>query len=327
MSASGGEPGRAVREAKAELAGLLGTGDSEGVIDTSIFMDPTLIHIYDGIADPAVRAEVMRAITGDAEALLIQKLQAYGSPLVDAVSKITGVAPTGGGHDAPGGHGGGQVDAKPYQERIDAALKKIGEITARTDLGQPAKDQLVREQAQIIVHEQMVLNALTPGAYITAGSVKVTVTVKEMIRSPRYQELKTQAKSLAKRLTEGSALATDARVKIENEWKATLAEMKHLKDEAMRTLTGDEAYQSVIGDIDFFEHMVTEARAEALKALEKETAGLPSAQAKTVIEGLIEDRTLEETAKRYEASKYADRVLEIAEMFGMNPMTASHGRQ
>ncbi len=143
-----------------------------------------------------------------------------------------------------------------------------------------------------ICETQMLLNTMAEGAYVTPGAGLVTVTIKEGLYTKDMTMVRRQMNELKRELEKGEDPAK--RTLLETLEK----EYEQQRIEAIKSLTPDEALQSVLGDLVFFWHMA-ETASHDLEAFD--------------------------VVMRYEFSKYVARLVEVAKAFGMDPASNTPG--
>ncbi|HEU5287630.1 MAG TPA: hypothetical protein VFV20_04445, partial [Candidatus Limnocylindria bacterium] len=143
-----------------------------------------------------------------------------------------------------------------------------------------------------ICETQMLLNTMAEGAYVTPGAGLVTVTIKEGLYTKDMTMVRRQMNELKRELAERDD-ATKRKL-----LETLEKEYEQQRIETIKSLTPDEALQSVLGDLVFFWHMA-ETASHDLEAFD--------------------------IVMRYEFSKYVARLVEVAKAFGMDPASMTPG--
>ncbi len=276
-------------------------------LHSTAFGDPELIHIYDRLPEPKLRARVRDSLAEMVEAAQFERLKHSMSP--ESWETFKRSLP-----DV-------DVEARIAQHQLPADFDRAKLLLARDQ----AYQRLVKsgfkdaDAAREVSRTQVMLNRNDPEAYLSFGGVKQTVTFKEgLVKFDRPMRARIENGNV---VIDTDAAATKPGLVLElpgqrsatrvfenvadlrkylNELKAQQPGIRRLSDQLVvqRTLNElentvlrvepSERYQSVLGNMAFFEHQIELVGGDPLLAL-----------------------------RRYQTSKYLDRILSEAYEMGI----------
>ncbi|HTC72565.1 MAG TPA: hypothetical protein VK655_06725, partial [Solirubrobacteraceae bacterium] len=261
--------------------------DHEVLFETNSYTDPGIIHLYTRLPT-ALQGEVVRNLTRDSIGLAEYWVKHHlGALPLDITLRATRDIKDAGrdaGARTPGEiaaeFGIADWDTPEGNERLYAEQNRLFSEHARD----PSNAKVVQQICEL----QMLINSRAQGAYITPGAALVTVSIKEGRLSADMRMIRAQIDEL-KRID-----TAEARTIV----SALERSLEEIRLEQIRSLTVDEALQSVIGDMVFFWHIAEEASRGAVAF---------------------------DVVMRYEFSKYVARLLEVARVHGMDPTAGVAG--
>lgn len=287
--------------------------DWQGKLNSSVFSDPSLIHIYDRLPRSGDVAAVRHGLFDYVEGVEMDALRhAMPEDAWQSFGRRMGL-------DVDGLAARHPIDPRLGREQLLGELDQALAGLRKADFNDPVlADRVSRLQIEI--------NRRTPDAYVSPGGVRATVTDREglaafergltahvrdgrvvlgeAVNNPGIGRLEVRLPS--GRVPEqpmtsiGDLRRFLGRLKNEPPTIQNIADRRVLTetlDLVERNMTGldpVERYQSVLGDIASFEHQLAEAGGDSLEAL-----------------------------RRYQTSKYANRVLRQAYEMDMDTRAAS----
>jgi hypothetical protein len=262
-----------------ELApGVKGLGNWRQKLNMDTFTDPSLIHLYDRVRDPAARAQVVRdgALFAKAELAELEGLE-HAMPPEAFQRLLRTLRPEETPESVAAAISREFSSAKPKDELLrdlDGALARF------RSSGSP-------DDARAVSELQVLINRVTEDAYRTPGGVKQTVSYKEGLvpfdqpldlRLPSgrsAEDLSREFKSFKRFENINELRKFSAELKTRPPTPENLADAVHVRrqlnvlEDRMLRLDPVERYQTVLSNVHFFEHQLQAAGGDALLAMQR----------------------------------------------------------
>lgn len=289
------ETQRLVREALRESGvpeSQAARADYQLLFESNSYTDPAILHLYTRLEGPA-REQAVRLLTRDSVGVSRWMIREHFRHLplevrtravrdLDLWATAGSRTPEEIARDL--GFTGPHWNSTEGREWLLAQQSRLFERY----VADPTNVEVVTK----ICETQMLLNTMAEGAYVTPGAGLVTVTIKEGLYTKDMTMVRRQMNELKRELA-GRDDATKRKL-----LETLEKEYEQQRLEAIKSLTPDEALQSVLGDLVFFWHMA-ETASHNLEAFD--------------------------IVMRYEFSKYVARLVEVAKAFGMDPASMTPG--